>query len=203
MVLPYTAGVSENIRRVCQKFGMKVVFRSSHKQSLCSMLTKVKDALPVEKQANMVYQIPCSCGKAYIGETKRRLETRLREHQDACRTQSLQKSVVVEHVWGSHHPINWKDISVIDQAKRPEELLLKESIHIQGTPAGERLNRDGGKGIPKCWTAALKRSEGAANRRPNRNFQRQIQWHPMMACVAINVIPCTNFHFRPEQDHSI
>ena len=23
-----------------------------------------------------------------------------------------------------------------------------------------RGNRDGGKGIPKCWTAALKRSEG-------------------------------------------
>ena len=43
-----------------------------------------------------------------------------------------------------------------------EELLLKETIHIQGAPAGECLNRDGGKGIPRCWTAALKRSEGAA-----------------------------------------
>ena len=50
------------------KFGMKVVFRSSH--SLRSMLTKVKNALPVEKQANVVYRIPCSCGKAYIGEIK-------------------------------------------------------------------------------------------------------------------------------------
>ena len=39
VVLPYTAGVSENIRWVCRKFGMKVVFRSSH--SLRSMLTKV------------------------------------------------------------------------------------------------------------------------------------------------------------------
>ena len=36
-----------------------------------------------------------------------------------------------------------------------------------------RGNRDGGKGISKCWTAALKRSEGVANWRPNRNFQRQ------------------------------
>ena len=151
---------------------MKVVFRFSH--SLRSMLTKVKDALPMEKQANVVYRIPCSCGKAYIGETKRRLETRLREHQDACRTQSLQKSAVAEHAWGSHHHINWKDTSVINRARRPEELLLKEAIHIQGTPAGECLNRDGGKGIPRCWTAALKRSEGAANRQPNCNFWRQV-----------------------------
>ena len=66
---------------------------------------------------------------------------------------------------------NWKDTSMIDWARRPEELLLKEAIHIQGTPAGERRNRDGGKGIPKGWTAALKRSEGAANRRPNHNFR--------------------------------
>ena len=54
-----------------------------------------------------------------------------------------------------------------------EELLLNEAIHIQVSPAGKCLNRDGGKGIPRCWTAALKRSEGAANRRPNRNFRRQ------------------------------
>ena len=80
----------------------------------------------------------------------------------------------LEHTRGSHHPINWKDTSVIDKARRPEELLLKEAIHIQGTPAGECLNRDGGKGIPRCWTAALKRSEGAAKWRPNHNFRRQI-----------------------------
>ena len=141
-------------------FGMKVVFRSSH--SLRSMLPKAKNALPVEKQANVVYRIPCSCGKAYIGETKRRLETRLREHQDACQTQALQKSAVVEHSWGSHLPINWKDTLVVDRARRPEELLLKVAI-----------NRNGGKGIPRCWAAALKHSEGAANQRPNSNFRQQ------------------------------
>ena len=118
----------------------------------------------MEKQANMVYRIPCSCGKAYIGETKQRLETRLREHQDACRTQSLQKSAVAEHAWGSHHPINWKDTLVINRARQPEELLLKEAIHIQETPAWECLNRDGGKEIPRCCTAALKRRERANNR---------------------------------------
>ena len=75
--------------------------------------------------------------------------------------------------WGSHHPINWKDTLVIDRARRPEELLLKEAIHIQSTPAGERLNRDGGKGILKCWMQQLKRSEGAVDQRPNHNFWRQ------------------------------
>ena len=31
--------------------------------------TKVKDPLPVEKQADVVYEIPCTCGKVYIGQT--------------------------------------------------------------------------------------------------------------------------------------
>ena len=31
----------------------------------------------------VIYHIPCSCGQVYIGETKQRLETRLKEHRDA------------------------------------------------------------------------------------------------------------------------
>ena len=64
VMIPYTEGVSDDIRWVCRKFGMKVVFRSG--QSLRSMLTKVKDALSMEKMSKVVYQVPCSCGKAYI-----------------------------------------------------------------------------------------------------------------------------------------
>ena len=68
VMLPYIEGVSEDVKRVCRKFGMKVVFRSG--QSLHSMLTKVKDPLMIEKQAKVVYCVPCSCGEAYIGETE-------------------------------------------------------------------------------------------------------------------------------------
>ena len=45
---------------------MKAVFKSE--PTLCSQLTKVKDPLPNEKLAGVVYQIPCQCGKAYVGE---------------------------------------------------------------------------------------------------------------------------------------
>ena len=62
-------------RRVCRKINIRVVFKSGW--TLRSMLTKVKDTLPPGKQSNVVYRIPCSCGQVYIGETKRRLETRL------------------------------------------------------------------------------------------------------------------------------
>ena len=80
--LPYVAGVSERIRRVCQDFGIGAVFKSG--PTLRGLLTEVEDPLPTEKQSSVVYEVPCTCGKVYIGETKRRLGTRLKEHKDAC-----------------------------------------------------------------------------------------------------------------------
>ena len=101
--LPYVAGVSEQIRRLCKDFDIRAVFRSG--PILCSLLTKVKDTLPMEKQANVVYKVPCTCGKVYIGETTRRLETRLKEHKDACIKGFTDKSAIAEHAWTEDHPI--------------------------------------------------------------------------------------------------
>ena len=108
---------------------MKVVFRSG--QSLHSMLTKVKDPLTMEKQAKVVHRIPCSGGEDYIGETMRRLETRVKEHRHACRKGALEKSALAEHAWTNHHPIKWEEVSMIDWARTAKELVVKEAIHIR------------------------------------------------------------------------
>ena len=41
MVIPCVAGISEDVRRVCRKFNIRVVFRS--RRTLRSMFTMVKD----------------------------------------------------------------------------------------------------------------------------------------------------------------
>ena len=61
------------------------------------MLSNVKDKLPAEKQSGVVYKIPCSCGKAYLRETRRRLETWLKEHKDTCRRGELEKLATAKH----------------------------------------------------------------------------------------------------------
>lgn len=81
-MLPYTAVASEDIKWVCRKYSMQLIFRSG--RSLHSVLSKVKGTLPVVKQFTVIYRIPCSYGKAYFGDTKRVHETRLKEHEDAC-----------------------------------------------------------------------------------------------------------------------
>jgi hypothetical protein len=100
-VIPYVSGVSERIRKTYEKFDLRVVFKSG--PTLRSLLTKVKDPLPKEKLASVVYQIPCQCGKVYIGETQRRLETRVKEHRDACNKGDTWKSAIAEHQWDQQH----------------------------------------------------------------------------------------------------
>ena len=111
VMVSYTVGVIESIGRVCRRYGMQEIFRSG--LSLSPVLSKVKVPLPVEKQSKVVYRISCSCGKVYIGETKRRLETRLKEHRDACQRGKLGKSAVAEHAWKDHHSIRWEEATVV------------------------------------------------------------------------------------------
>jgi len=91
--------------------------------------------LPIGQQSNVVHHVPCSCGQVYIGETKQRLETRPKEHRDTCERGTMERLDVAEHVWESHHPINWEETSVLGRAGGQGELLLKEALHIQMTPA--------------------------------------------------------------------
>ena len=76
-VNPYVSGVSKRIWKACEKCNLKVVFKSG--PTLRLLLIKVKDSLPKEILAGIVYQIPCQCGVVwcgvvYAGETQRHLE---------------------------------------------------------------------------------------------------------------------------------
>ena len=82
----------------------------------------------------IVYGIPCSCSKVYIGEIVRRLKKRIKEQKDACRKGATEKSTVAEHAWTNQHPILWDETTVIDQARRQTELFLKEALHIHLIP---------------------------------------------------------------------
>ena len=123
------------------------------------MLTKVKYPLFIEKQANVVYEIPCTCGKVYIGETKRRLGTRLKVYKDACVGWQTHKSAIAEHAWAEDHPINWSGTKILQRASHTMELVMKEALCIQSTPADSRL---GGYELPDCWFALNRKLRGGA-----------------------------------------
>ena len=76
----------------------------------------------VEKQANVVYEVPCTCGNVYIGEIKRCLGTRLKEHKDACARCQTDKLAIAEHARSEDHPINWRGNKILQHAIHTMEL---------------------------------------------------------------------------------
>ena len=118
------------------------------------MLTRVRTfcRLAFSQRSSTGSHVPV---ETYIGETIRRLETRLKEHKDACIKQLTDKSAISEHAWNSHCPIKWAEASVLDHAKNSSDLMIKEAIHIQTTPMDGLINRDQGAEIPGCWVATI------------------------------------------------
>ena len=70
MVIPYVAGISEDIRHVCRGFKIRIVFKSE--RTLHSMLTKVKDTL----RSNRYIVSPAATARSTSGtdQTKTRDE---------------------------------------------------------------------------------------------------------------------------------
>ena len=58
VVIPYVAGMIEDIRHVCRKFNIRVVFKC--RQIFSSMLTKVKDTLPLGKHPKWYIASPAA-----------------------------------------------------------------------------------------------------------------------------------------------
>ena len=87
MVIPCLAGISEDVRRVCRKFNIRVVFRS--RRTLRSMFTMVKDKLPIGTlvQCGISYPLqlwPClhQGDKTEIGDETEGKQGCLRERDD-------------------------------------------------------------------------------------------------------------------------
>ena len=51
----------------------------------------------------------------------------MKGHKYACEKRVPEKSAIAEHAWKEHHPIRWEETSIVDQARRPKEVLLKEA----------------------------------------------------------------------------
>ena len=128
VVIPYVAGMSEDIRHVCRKFNIRVVFKSG--RTLCSMLTKVKDTLSLGKQSNVVYRIPCSCSQVYIGEAGEETEGTpgcLREGDDgevSCSRACVGESPS-DRLGGDHSPGPWQRTGAVGEGgpAHPDDTL--------------------------------------------------------------------------------
>ena len=74
IVIPYTHGLGESIKKNCKKYGMQTHFKGN--RTLKQLLVKPKDLDPTEEKGGAIYMYQCGellCDEEYIGETSRTL----------------------------------------------------------------------------------------------------------------------------------
>ena len=75
--IPYIKSISESFSSISNMFHNKLAFSITN--TLKSIIKRGKDNL--ELLSNMIYKISCNdCEASYVGQTKRKLSTRIREH---------------------------------------------------------------------------------------------------------------------------
>ena len=108
VVIPYVNLTSEAVRRVLAPLGIRTCFKP-HK-TFKNLLTRVKDPVPPEEKAGVVYRVPCGdCPTTYVGQTGRTLMHRLKEHKRALTTANSMTSALAEHAVDTGHDIDWSD----------------------------------------------------------------------------------------------
>lgn len=91
-VIPYLHNTSHRLKKIASRINVKVVLSAPNKMNqLCKMTNPYrKRPAMCEKQhrtpfvqcaVGVVYEVPLSCGRQYIGQTGRCLNDRLREHR--------------------------------------------------------------------------------------------------------------------------
>ena len=159
-VIPYRRNTSEDIRRVLNRFNIRVAFRTTN--TIRSKLAKLKDARSKEACSNLIYKIACTqCPATYIGQTGRQLQTRIKEHakctqkapKNSTEIMSLERdSAIALHAISEGHVIDFKNPKILKQGfKSYKQRLVAEALFINAEPTC--VNRSDGTELPSIWQA--------------------------------------------------
>ena len=116
LALPYIKNVSELTARLLRPHGITVAHQPE--ATLRRLASKPKSETSILEKANVVYRISCSnCEKQYVGQTGKRLSTRLHEHKLATKRHD-QLSLISIHQDQHGHTFDWDTAEILSQAKQ-------------------------------------------------------------------------------------
>ena len=158
IVIPYRKNTSEDIRRVLNRYNIRVAFQASNTSR--RQLVKLKDLVSTLEQSNCVYKLKCSdCEACYVGQTVRELGVRVKEHErcagkrptDETRLKKLENdSAIAAHAVLNGHSIEFDRPCVLKQGFRTyKQRVLAESYLIYTTPGV--VNRNDGSELSPFW----------------------------------------------------
>ena len=148
------------------------------------MLTKWRTHSPcMEKQSNIVYEIPCSCGKVYISETRQNL---LGWKNIGCTMEGFHQQVSCHGVSldpsGSPRQLEWGKIAGQCSQSYWTSSSLKV-LCIWKTLEGNWFNKDDSYEIPCCLIPYHEETWGRSRQEPYPNLWSRVS---LSVCMAID-----------------
>ncbi|XP_076299355.1 uncharacterized protein LOC143218195 [Lasioglossum baleicum] len=129
VVVPCVENISEDIRRIFRKIGMHTIYKIP--QYIKTFFPPIKDKLPLCKNCNVVYLIPCKgCSQVYIGQTSRLLETRIKEHKRNIFLNPTQHTALTKHSMEYDHAFDFENVKAIEKESNLNNRILLETIHM-------------------------------------------------------------------------
>ena len=148
IVVPYYKGLSESLKRTCQKYGVQVYFKGGN--TIKSLLMAPKDKDPLMKKSGVIYRYKCDrveCDEEYIGESSRTFGERFKEHQKA-------PSPIFDHYNTTGHKISIENFDIVGREDQNLPRTIKEALYIRAIDPS--LNRNIGKyHLPHTWEEVL------------------------------------------------
>ena len=134
---------------------IRVSFRSPNK--LKKYIKVHKDVHPHTSKNNVVYKISCNdCDATYVGQTGRKLKTRIAEHRNHIKYNTSARSVITEHRRQLDHEFKWEEVEILDEEPSYRRRLVSEMINIRKQKNGINLQTDT-EGLHKAYIPIINR----------------------------------------------
>jgi len=139
--VPYVKSISESFRPITIKFGFNIAY--SIPNTLHKFIKRGKDKINLTSQSECVYKIKCqNCENSYVGQTKRQLGTRLKEHMTDIKKKSGLLSVVSKHRLEFNHEMDWNGIVILDKEPSYTKRIISKMIYIKRQHRGLNKQSD-------------------------------------------------------------
>jgi hypothetical protein len=175
--IPYINKLSQRIARAVQFADIRCVMIPN--ESIRTLLRPLKDPLSTNEISNCIYRIDCTgCDSTYVGETKRRMKSRLTEHKAAVRNANSKDSALAAHAIDKLHYPDWENIKIVSRDSNFRTRRFKEAAEILNQP--NPLNRNEGLKISEVFVPIITKLHSERNK-----FQNKLPAN------------CTNVRFLP------
>ncbi|KYN37516.1 hypothetical protein ALC56_08117, partial [Trachymyrmex septentrionalis] len=128
--IPYLKNASEKFNGMLKKYKFQPVYKPIN--NLNKFITIGKDKINKDEHSGVVYKIDCKdCNYTYVGQTKRKLRTRLKEHMNDVKKPVEALSVISNHRINNDHGMDWENTKILDSERSFYKRSISEMIHIK------------------------------------------------------------------------